>query len=193
MAVALSVAPAAASAVAVNRDSAYLGALWIKILETPSAQNPFGSGGAASGCFDLGHAVAPFGPNGIPSCTVRPGTKLFEVGSSYECSTFPGDHGTFGTTFRDLLTCARESDSQVAPTVTLDGRPVRLAEVETGPLYIVLPTNNIFGLPAGSTGLSAAHGWVALVHRLPLGTHTIVIIRNGEPTITTTIIVKPCS
>ncbi len=43
--VALSVASAAASAIPANHESSYLGALWIKVLETPSAQNPFGTGG----------------------------------------------------------------------------------------------------------------------------------------------------
>jgi hypothetical protein len=191
-AVALSMAPAAASAVPAHQDSAYLGALWTKVFETPSAQNPFGTGDSTSGCFELGHTVAPLGPNGVASCTVSPGTGLFEVGSSFECSSFPGDHGTFGTTFQELLTCARQSDVQVAPIVTLDGSTVSLSEVQTGPLNIVLPADNILGLPAGSTGLSAAHGWVALLHPLTPGMHTIVI-KTGTSIITTMIIVSPRS
>jgi hypothetical protein len=32
-------------------------------------------------------------PTGVESCTVKPGTKIFVVASSFECSTFEG-HGT---------------------------------------------------------------------------------------------------
>ena len=78
---------------------------------------------------------------------------------------------------------------QIAPSVTVDGRSVPVTEAETGLLHIVLPADNIFGLPAGATGLSVGHGWVALLHPLTPGTHTIVIHR--APDITTTIIVQP--
>jgi hypothetical protein len=103
------------------------------------------------------------------------------VGSSVECSTFEG------TTEAELRECARETDVQAAPTVTLDGRSVPIAEAETPLLNIVLPADNLFGLPAGTSGLSVGHGWVALLHPLPPGTHTIVI----DSTITTTIVVTP--
>ena len=156
------------------------------MLETPDAQNPFGSGGPAFACLDLGGAVAPFGPGGAESCTVKPGTKVFIAASSFECSTFEGH----GTTEAQLRTCARESDVPDAPTVTVDGRSVPMAEVETPLLNIVLPAENVFGQPAGTQGLSVGHGWVALLHPLTPGTHTIVIDTGGA-TITTTIIVKP--
>ena len=51
--------------------------------------------------------------------------------------------------------------------------PVPVKEVETPPMHIVLPADNIFGLPAGTTGLSVGHGWVAHVDPLTPGTHTI--------------------
>jgi hypothetical protein len=66
-----------ASAVPAKKLDANLAALWTTVLQTPSAQNSFGTGGVAFGCFDLGGTVAPFGPNGIPSCTEKPGTKIF--------------------------------------------------------------------------------------------------------------------
>ena len=60
-----------------------LGALWSTVLETPSARNPFGTGGEAYQCLNIGkHTIAPFGPNGAASCTVAPGTTLFVVASS---------------------------------------------------------------------------------------------------------------
>jgi hypothetical protein len=185
--VVLSVLPVTAGVASASRtDSAYLGALWTKVFETPNADNPFGSGGAASGCFALGNALAPFGPSGVPSCTARPGTKVFVTGSSFECSTFEGN----GTTYAQLLTCARQSDLQAAPVVTIDGTALPMSEVVTGPLELVLPPDNIFGIAAGSTGLSAAHGWVALLHPLASGTH-LIVINTPAATITTAIIVNP--
>jgi hypothetical protein len=170
------------SATAAKKLDSNLAALWTTVLETPAPENPFGSGDPASACWDLGGTVAPFGPSGVESCTIKSGTKMFVVGSSVECSTFEGN----GTTETELRDCARESD-QVRPSVTLDGSPLSLKEAETPLLNIVLPENNIFGQPTGTGGLSVGHGWVALLHPLPPGTYTIVI----DSTITTTIVVKP--
>jgi hypothetical protein len=186
-AVTLCVAAPAASAVPSKKLDANLGALWTTVLETPSAQNPFGTGGPAFACIDLGRrTVAPFAPVSVESCTVTPGTKIFVAASSFECSTFEG-HGTTEAALRE---CARETDVRVAPTVTVDGKSVRVFEVETRLLKIVLPADNIFGLPAGTRGLSVGHGWVTLLHPLTPGTHTIVIA-IADSTITTTILVKP--
>ena len=118
---------------------------------------------------------------------MKPGTKLFVAGSTFECSTFECNE----TTEAELRKCARESGVRVAPTVTVDGRSVPIAEAETPLLNIVLPADNIFGRPAGTSGLSVGQGWVALLHPLPPGTHTIVIGGSVSPTITTTIVVKP--
>jgi hypothetical protein len=184
-AVGLCVAAPAAGAVPAKKLDNNLAALWTTVLETPSAQNPFGTGGPASACFNLGGVVAPFGPSGAESCTVKPGTKIFVAASSVECSTFEGPE----TTEAELRACARRADVRAAPTVTVDGKAVPVAEVETPLLNIVLPADNVFGLPAGTQGLSVGHGWVTLLHPLTPGIHTIVI--DGAPTITTTIVVKP--
>jgi hypothetical protein len=180
------VAAPAAGAVPAKKLNTNLAALWTKVFETPSAQNPFGTGDAASGCFNLDGTVAPFGPSGVPSCTVKPGTKIFVAASSFECSTFEGN----GTTDAELRACAHKNDVQTAPTVTVDGTPVPVTEVESPLLHIVLPKDNIFGPPAGTQGLSVAHGWVALLHPLTPGTHTIMIT-SATPAVTTTIVVKP--
>jgi hypothetical protein len=187
-AVALGFVAPAASAVPKKKLDDYLAAMWTTVLETPSPQNPFGSGGMAFACLDLGGTVAPITPEptGVESCTVKPGTKIFVVASSFECSTFEGQ----GTTEAELRDCAREADVQVAPSVTVDDKSVPVAEVETRLLNIVLPANNIFGQPAGTTGLSVGHGWVVLLHPLTPGTHTIVI-DLGTDVITTRIIVEP--
>jgi hypothetical protein len=183
-AVTLGLAAPAASAVPATKLDANLAALWTTVFETPSAQNPFGTGGAAFGCLNLGGTVAPFGPNGVESCTVKPGTKIFVAASSFECSTFEGN----GTTDAELRACAKQNDVHTAPLVSVDGQSVQVTEVETQLLNIVLPADNIFGLPTGTTGLSVAHGWVALLHPLAPGTHTIV---GSAPSFTTRIIVQP--
>ena len=81
---------------------------------------------------------------------------------------------------------------QVAPSVTVDGKPVPVTEVETPLLNIVLPADNIFGLDAsGTKGQSVAHGWVTLLDPLTPGTHTIASSSTPmtRDTITTTIVV----
>ena len=184
------VAPAANAAPETKLDD-NLAALWTKVLETPSAQNPFGSGGIAFACLNLGGTVAPFTPDpkGVPSCTVKPGTKIFVPAASVECSTFEGN----GATEAQLRNCARQTDVQAAPSVTVDGRALLVNEVETRLLNIVLPRDNIFGQPAGTTGLSVGHGWTVLLHPLTPGKHAIVIdnLGPGKPSITTTITVEP--
>ena len=61
-AVGLCLAAPAASAVPAKKLDNYLGALWTTVLETPSTQNPFGTGGPAFACFNLGGTVAPLRP-----------------------------------------------------------------------------------------------------------------------------------
>lgn len=166
----------------------HLAAVWTTVLELPNPENPF-SGGPPFLCLDLDGAVAPFALFGVdPSCTVKPGTKLFVIASTYECSSFEGH----GSTEPVLRACAKEADADVAPVVTLDGKTVRVVEVETPLLEIVLPGDNVFGLPAGSEGPSVGHGWVALLHPLTPGSHTI-FIDGEEAATTTTIVVAPRS
>ena len=163
-------APAASAAPAPVHLDAGLTALWTTVLQTPSAQNAFGTGGAAFTCWNLsGGTVAPFGPSSVPSCTVKPGTKILVAASSVECSTIEGN----GTTEAELRACAEQADAQTAPSVTVDGQSVPVRGVETPLMHIVLPADNIFSLPAGTTGLSVGHGWVAHVDPLTPGTHTI--------------------
>jgi hypothetical protein len=52
-AIVLYVSSSAASAVPPKTLSSELGAMWTKIFETPSAQNPFGTGSPSSGCLSL--------------------------------------------------------------------------------------------------------------------------------------------
>ena len=198
------VAPASATAPVdpSGKLASNLAALWTAVLETPTSDNPFVGNGPE--CWDLGkNTAAQFGAaRGNPpvkSCTVKPGTKIFVVGSSFECSTFdddcdndpPGSGLCNATTAPGLLECAQVRDSKEAPTITVDGKPVKVSEVVVPSLNIVLPNGNLFGEPAETPGLSAAHGWVTLLHPLPPGTHTIEIDSSIFGLSTTTIIVKP--
>lgn len=163
-----------------------LSRLWTAVLQTPTAQNPY----VGDGCFFLGRTLAPFAAAGVKACTVTRGTTLFEVGSSFECSSFDGDHPNFGTSNAELRRCAEANDASSAPGVTLDGVPVKLKSVETPVLRIVLPADNLFALPAGSTGRSVAHGWVARTHALSVGTHVIHISNADGSVIDTNITVQ---
>jgi hypothetical protein len=174
----------------------FSGALWERVLETPTPQNVFAGGDP---CMDLGGGVvAPFVPLGTPSlmCKVKPGTTLFITAWSSECSTVE-EPPYFGRNERQLRACARAVDAGITLVeVTVDGQRVAVSEVETGLLTVDLPENNIFGLPA-QQAFSVGHGWVALLDPLSPGRHEIIIHVEGtylgDPvdfTNTTTIIVQ---
>ena len=203
--VALGVAAPSAAAVPDKKLGDSLGAMWKKVLETPTPQNPFGDGGPL--CVDLGGVVAPFGAGSEPiTCTVKPGTKVFVAAWSAECSTLEGPP-FFGSNEAELRACARAVNAGITTvTAKLDGKVVALTKVSSPLQRLSLPPVNIFGADPGSCCtepgdlpyLSVADGWVALLHPLTPGTHTITIDVAGEfPGVvlpihnTTTIIVKP--
>jgi hypothetical protein len=181
LAVAIAAAATAPPAAAVSKKelSRTLGALWTTVIQTPAADNPFTGGDP---CIELGRSVlAPFAGPPEFTCTVKPGTRIFVVGWSSECSTIeePPYHGDDEASLRD---CARAVDAGLTtPTVTLDGNPVAVAEVETALLEFVLPPGHIFdpALAAGTPGQSVGHGWVALLHPLTPGSHVIHIEVRG--------------
>jgi hypothetical protein len=167
-----------------NQLGGMLGDLWTTVLQTPTPENPFAGGDP---CVYLGDILAPFGPNGVESCTVERGTKIFAAAWTTECSTFEGN----GSTEAELRACARAADAGITtPTIAVDGQAVPVSEVETELLTIHLPKDNIFGLSGGDrNGLSVGHGWVTLLDPLTPGTHTIDIHVAGRLDVTTTIIV----
>jgi len=196
--VALGVAVPSAGA-APNKDLGfYLGQMWKTALETPTPQNPFGGGDFL--CIKIDGVVAPMaGQESTFTCTVKPGTRIFIAAWTTECSSFPGDHEGFGTTEAELRACAVTSDEGVTATVSITGinggNPVPLSSVESGPVMIHLPQDNIFEVSgAQRNGLSVAHGLVYLTDPLTAGTYTIqglVTFPDGSTrSFTTTIIVQ---
>jgi hypothetical protein len=168
-----------------------LGKLWTKVLETPTPNNPLGH----PQCVVLGgNIVAPFG-GGSFSCTVKAGTRIFIAGYTTECSTFAGDCGGPGSNEAQLRAAAEAGDTGITATVTINGQPVPLSEVETGLLTIHLPQDNLFGAKgAARKGLSVAHGFVYLTDPLTSGTYIIqghVVFPDGSTIdYTSTIIVQ---
>ena len=173
-----------------------LGLLWETVLELPVPENPFAGGDP---CLDLGGVVAPFASlDPTFTCTVQAGTEVFVTAWSSECSTVEAPP-YFGSNERELRKCARKADKKYKLlTVTVDGSPVPLTEVETGLLTVDLPADNIFGI-APQEALSVGHGWVALLEPLSPGTHEIVIHVVGTDVFgsdvnlstTTTLVVEP--
>lgn len=161
-----------------------LGQMWETLLETP---------GGGDSCYDLGGMVAPFTVFGLSefTCTVKTGTRLFVVAASAECSNVEPPPFDGGETEASQLACARANDAPFAgTTVTLDGNAVALSEVETSQFNLDLPDGNILTGAAGPA-TAAAHGWVARVHPLTPGSHTIEVVGpDGNHVNTTTIIVN---
>ena len=167
--------PAAATSHSDPASSLALSALWSKVFQTPSPQNPFGDGGVAATCLKLApRVVSPFGPSTVPGCTVDPGTTLVVTPWTYECSTFEG------STVAQLRECAKTADAGITKvTLSVDQRAIATNEVETILIPIVLPADNIFGVAAGSKGFSVGHGWVAILKPLRPGTHTVHLTASG--------------
>ena len=182
------VASAPAVSAQSNKLESTLTEMWTTVLELPTPDNPFGGGGSASACIDLGGTLAPFAGGPEFSCTVKPGTKLFIIGYSAECSSWEGQ----GDEEAVLRECAHDQVATAVgedgPVVTVDGKVLPLQPIDTPFMQdIVLPADNLFGLPAGEPGVSVGFGWVARVNPLPPGTHTI----TDNSSFTTTIIVQP--
>lgn len=151
-----------------------LGRLWTTLLETPAPQNPFSGGPAETACWDLDGVLAPLGPAGVTSRTVKRGTKILEAGYAFECSTFDGDSPVGTASEAQLRSCTEAGGVQGEPVVTLDGQPVPLVATHTPLLHVTLPADNLFGEPAGTTGLYVGRGWVAELHPMAPGSHVLV-------------------
>ena len=108
------------------------------------------------------------------TCSEPAGRPLYVREASDECSTFTGDHGSFGTSNQQLTSCAQGVFQGAKESVTVDRQPVGLATLvtATGVFPVDATTNNIFGFSPGS-GRSAAYGSALLLTHLAKGTHHI--------------------
>jgi hypothetical protein len=176
--------------------SELLGEYWGELLE-----NDIGT--FSGSCIPLGNKGKVLVPEPDEDftaiCTVNPGTTLlFAFGA--ECSNVEEDE-FFGETEAEQLACAIAFDEEffVAASITVDdGNPVDILnprfELFSRQGSVVLPENNILGVPAGPATFTA-HGWGAIVRGLRPGQHIIeVVVTDVEgftATFTATISVVP--
>jgi hypothetical protein len=110
------------------------------------------------------------------TCSEAAGRPLYVIELSAECSTFHGDHLTFGTTNSQLTQCARTEFRQGTPTqaTTIDGHSVDVSKLvaATG-VYPVHNAKGNFVTSTNRSGRSAAYGWGLLLTALAKGTHVI--------------------
>jgi hypothetical protein len=108
------------------------------------------------------------------TCSEPAGRPLYVVGLSNECSTFTGDHGTFGTSDQQLKRCARALFKGAKDTATIDGHSVNVDNLvaATSAYAVHAPKNNPYGIAPGA-GRSAADGFGLLLTGFARGTHVI--------------------
>jgi hypothetical protein len=108
------------------------------------------------------------------TCTEPVGRPLYLDELSAECSTFKGDHGSFGTSGPQLKRCANALFKGLKNTTTLDGHPVDMKKLiaETDVYPVEIPKNNSLGAPPGK-GRSAAYGYGLLLSGLAKTTYVI--------------------
>jgi hypothetical protein len=109
------------------------------------------------------------------TCSEQAGQPLYVIELSAECSTFHGDHLTFGTTNAQLTQCARTEFKQGTPTqtTTIDGHSVDVPKLvaATGVFRVHNAKGNF--VASNGSGRSAAYGWGLLLSGLAKGTHVI--------------------
>lgn len=110
------------------------------------------------------------------TCNEPAGRPLYAVQLSAECSTFHGDHLTFGTSDAQLRKCARAEFLGGTPTITttIDGRAVNVMKLVTASgVYHVHNAKGNFVTSTKRSGRSAAYGPGLLLTGLTKGTHVI--------------------
>ncbi len=109
------------------------------------------------------------------TCSEPAGRPIYAIGLSNECSTFPDDHGSFGTSGDQLRRCAREEFAGATQRTAVDDHPVEQELVTaTRPYHVRAAPGNILSLGPGD-GRSAAYGFGLLLTGFEKGTHVIHI------------------
>lgn len=129
-----------------------------------------------------GHEVGYLGIKSIAPgsssymCSEPAGRPLYFIELSAECSTFHGDHLTYGTTDSQLEKCARAEFKGGTPTqhTTIDGHAVSVMKLLAATsVYPVHNAKHNFVTSKQRNGRSAAYGWGLLLTGLSKGTHVI--------------------
>jgi hypothetical protein len=153
---------------------------WQYILTIPASQSPF-FGMTGTNCIyeQVGNVAMIIGDTAINEpleCQVPAGTMLFFVLEAGECSTLEPPPW-YGGNEAELTACAQSFVTENLQA-SIDGVEVQNLDqyLFTSPLYeFTLPEDNIFGLPAGTTGESVSYGaWLMLAPLNP-GMHTIYL------------------
>ncbi len=156
----------------------WLAQWWAGALSAPADEsNPAISGG----CVLKGKVALHYGGD----CSVPPGTAIFEMLFSTECSNREPDP-FHAENAQQAEACGR-ANSGVATALDL--------RVDRGPTLHLLdddftavmpwttvawPQDNIYGLPGGGTISFGGFGYAALINPLSRGTHTIDFTPKGE-------------
>ena len=144
---------------------------WGAALSTPAGEdNPLFSGG----CILRGKIAIAYGSD----CTVPPGTSIFNMLFSTECSNrepepFHAENAA------EAEACGRANAGSVTQLdMRIDGGPwLHLLDDAFGAVMpwttVPWPEDNIFGLPGGGEISFGGYGYVVLIRPLSRGTHTI--------------------
>jgi hypothetical protein len=152
--------------------------LWQYVFSIPAPQSPL-TGGTGTHCIfkRVGNVAMIMGDTAINEpleCQVPAGTMLFFVIVASECSTLEPPP-FYGGNEAELTACAQSFVPENLQA-SIDGVEVQNLDqyLFTSPLYeFTLPEDNVFGLPAGTTGESVSHGAWLLLAPLNPGMHTI--------------------
>jgi hypothetical protein len=110
-------------------------------------------------------------------CSEPAGRPLYIAQFAAECSTFHGDHLTYGTSDSQLRKCARAEFKGLTSTThtTIDGHAVNVMKLFAGPtrVFRVHNAKGNFLKTEKRRGRSSAYGLGLLLTGLPRGTHVI--------------------
>jgi hypothetical protein len=156
----------------------WLSQWWAHALSVPADEhNPV----IAGGCILQGKVAIRYSGD----CTVPPGTAVFMMLFSTECSNREPEP-FFAANAADAEACGRaNAGAATALDLSVDGGPVmHLLDDDFSAVMpyttVPWPEDNIFGLPGGGTISFGGFGYAALVNPLSRGTHTIDFAPQGE-------------
>ena len=159
-------------AVVTAAKPAWSGELWAQIASLPLSENPWVGNG--NPCLTVGHKVLQ--EIGGP-CTMEEGW-VFTLGFGGAASNV---EEPFPQTQAEQCAVAQAADRAVfvgLHVIVDGGAPIDVHtprfEVCSPQRAVLLPADNLAGVPGPQIATLTAHGWPAAVRHLPRGEHTIV-------------------